>query len=81
MVFCVAVCAFAVHAFVSVHECFVSVTLVFVLCYACLRICFVPPCGPFCGAFLTGRLQAVCFSFVFGVLFYLFYLTAYRNRV
>lgn len=43
-----AVCAFTVKALVSDHECFVSVTLVSVLYYACLWILLVPPCGAFC---------------------------------
>jgi hypothetical protein len=44
MVCYTAVCAFTVNTLVSVHECFISVTLVSVLYYACLWIRFVPPC-------------------------------------
>jgi len=55
-----AVCAFTVKAFVSVHECFISVTLVSVLYYACLWIFLVPPSRACCGAFLTGGLQSIC---------------------
>jgi hypothetical protein len=58
------VCAFTVKTLVSVHECFISVTLVSVLYHSCIRILFVPPCGACCSAFLAGRLQSVCFAFV-----------------
>ena len=79
MVCYAAVCAFAVQAFVSVHECFVSGSLVSVLHYACLGVLLVPPCGAFCWAFLTGWLQSVCFAFVLGVFCCGFHLTAYRT--
>jgi len=55
-----AVCAFTVKALVAVHECFISVTLVSVLYYACLWILLVPPCGACCRAFLAGGLQSIC---------------------
>jgi hypothetical protein len=73
-----AVCAFTVKTLVSVHECFISVTLVSVLYYACLWILLVPPSRACCRAFLAGGLQSICFSFVLGVFCCGFHLSAYR---
>ncbi len=51
-----AVCAFAVDAFVSVYEGFVSVALVSVLVYSCLLILGVPGCVTMFSAGLAGGL-------------------------
>jgi hypothetical protein len=51
-----AVCAFTVEAFVSVYECFVAVTLGFVLCYAGMAVEGIPCCGVVGGTAFTVRL-------------------------